>query len=114
MVPGPVPFKPTKRPEFVDIWTATYGTFAKDKNNQIYVFGLNNYNQLGWSLSSLTVYPVFISLMMLITCVPFYLGLKEQRTHFHPSVSGPMSMHDWVQISGGQHHTLALDNNGEE
>lgn len=47
LVPGLVPFKPSKRPEFVDIWTATYGTFAKDKNNQVYVFGLNNYNQIG-------------------------------------------------------------------
>ncbi|KAE8748655.1 hypothetical protein FOCC_FOCC004666 [Frankliniella occidentalis] len=86
LVPGPVPFKPSKKPEFVDVWTATYGTFAKDKNNQIYVFGLNNYNQL---------------------------GLKEQKAHFHPSVSASLSMHDWAQISGGQHHTLALTVSGQ-
>lgn len=86
LVPGVVPFKPTKRPEFVDIWTSTYGTFAKDKNNQIYVFGLNNYNQL---------------------------ALKEQKTHFHPSVSADFSTHDWARIKGGQHHTLALTTDGQ-
>lgn len=43
-----VTFKPRHRPEFEDVWAGTYCTFAKEKSKgDIYVFGLNNYNQLG-------------------------------------------------------------------
>jgi regulator of chromosome condensation len=43
-----VTFNPRHRPEFKDVWAGTYCTFAKEKSKgDIYVFGLNNYNQLG-------------------------------------------------------------------
>jgi hypothetical protein len=43
-----VTFKPRHKPEFEDVWAGTYCTFAKEKSKGgIYVFGLNNYNQLG-------------------------------------------------------------------
>ncbi|XP_023711551.1 regulator of chromosome condensation isoform X2 [Cryptotermes secundus] len=81
-----VTFKPRHRPEFEDVWAGTYCTFAKEKSKgDIYVFGLNNYNQL---------------------------GLEEQKSHFHPVVSRAFSGKSWVQICGGQHHSIALDSEG--
>ena len=86
MSPLLIKFKPRHEPEFEDVWAGTYCTFAKEKSKgDIYVFGLNNYNQL---------------------------GLEEQKCHFHPMVSEVFSGKNWVQICGGQHHTLALDSEG--
>jgi hypothetical protein len=46
--PTLVPFKPRHEPEFEDVWAGNYCTFAKEKSKgDIYVFGLNNYCQLG-------------------------------------------------------------------
>lgn len=48
LTPGLVEFKVRKKLEFVDIWAGTYCTFAKEhKKGDIYVFGLNNYYQIG-------------------------------------------------------------------
>lgn len=48
MTPTTINVKPSLKLHFDNIWAGTYGTFAKvsDKND-IYVFGLNNYCQLG-------------------------------------------------------------------
>lgn len=40
-------------------------------------------------------------------------GLEEQKSHFHPVVSRAFSGKSWVQICGGQHHSIALDSEGE-
>jgi alpha-tubulin suppressor-like RCC1 family protein len=40
-------------------------------------------------------------------------GLEEQKSHFHPMVSRAFSGKSWVQICGGQHHSIALDSEGE-
>ncbi|KAJ9585284.1 hypothetical protein L9F63_002914, partial [Diploptera punctata] len=86
LTPAPVTFKPRLKPEFEDVWAGSYCTFAKEKSKgEIYVFGLNNYNQL---------------------------GLEEQKVHFHPVVSKVFSGKQWVLICGGQHHSLALDSEG--
>lgn len=46
--PAPINLKPSLRLHFDNIWAATYGTFCKVANkDEVYVFGLNNYNQLG-------------------------------------------------------------------
>jgi hypothetical protein len=43
-----VTFKPKHEPAFEDVWAGAYCTFAKEiSKGDIYVFGLNNYNQLG-------------------------------------------------------------------
>jgi alpha-tubulin suppressor-like RCC1 family protein len=42
-----------------------------------------------------------------------FLGLEEQKCHFHPVISRAFSGKNWVQICGGQHHTVALDSDGE-
>ncbi|XP_069698532.1 regulator of chromosome condensation isoform X2 [Periplaneta americana] len=84
--PSLVTFKPRHKPEFEDVWAGSYWTYAKEKSKGvIYVFGLNNYNQL---------------------------GLEDQKRHFHPTVSESFSGKNWVQICGGQHHTIALDSEG--
>ncbi|XP_067007473.2 regulator of chromosome condensation isoform X2 [Anabrus simplex] len=86
LVPGPVTFKPTMRTEFEDIWAGAYCSYAKEKSKgRIYVFGLNNFNQL---------------------------GLQSQKCQFHPVMSEAFSGKKWVEICGGQHHTLALDSEG--
>jgi hypothetical protein len=40
-------------------------------------------------------------------------GLEEQMIHFHPVVSEAFSGKNWVQICSGQHHSVALDSEGE-
>ncbi|XP_043256607.1 regulator of chromosome condensation [Colletes gigas] len=85
--PGLVEFKITKKLEFGDIWAGTYCTFAKEYHTgDIYVFGLNNYYQI---------------------------GLKDPVTQFHPRISKTFSGKIWRHISSGQHHTIALDDSGK-
>ncbi|PSN52909.1 Regulator of chromosome condensation [Blattella germanica] len=86
LLPALVTFKPRHKPEFEDVWAGTYCTFAKEKSKgDIYVFGLNNYNQL---------------------------GLTEQRSHYQPTISEVFSGKNWMKLCGGQHHCLALDSDG--
>ena len=33
--------------QFVDVWTGTYTTYAKEESGKVYAWGLNNYYQLG-------------------------------------------------------------------
>lgn len=47
LAPGEIKMKVTFRLKFVDIWTGSYNTFAKDSEGNIHVFGLNNYKQMG-------------------------------------------------------------------
>ncbi|XP_024945219.1 regulator of chromosome condensation isoform X2 [Cephus cinctus] len=87
LTPGQVIFKITKKLKFEDVWAGTYCTFAKEfHKGEIYVFGLNNYHQI---------------------------GLKELVPHFHPQVSKTFTGKVWRHISSGQHHTIALDESGQ-
>lgn len=46
LTPGQVHFKANLGAE--NVWAGTYATFVQTvKNNEVYVFGLNNYNQIG-------------------------------------------------------------------
>lgn len=48
LTPALVNFNRRFKLEFDNIWTGAYCTFAREKaEGNIYVFGLNNYNQLG-------------------------------------------------------------------
>lgn len=48
LCPAPINLKPSLKLHFDDIWAGTYGTFCKVAGkNDVYVFGLNNYYQLG-------------------------------------------------------------------
>lgn len=72
---------------FDDVWTGSYSTFVRIRDSKdIYVCGLNNYNQL---------------------------GSEDIKNHFILERSESFSSKKWVQISGGQHHTLALDEKGK-
>jgi alpha-tubulin suppressor-like RCC1 family protein len=43
-----VTFNPRHKPEFEDVCAGAHCTFAKEKSKgHIYVFGLNNFNQIG-------------------------------------------------------------------
>ncbi|KAK7079130.1 Regulator of chromosome condensation [Halocaridina rubra] len=71
---------------FDDVWAGGMTTFAKArKTGDIYAFGLNNYNQL---------------------------GDEDTNMRFQPSLMNNFSGKSWIQISGGQHHSLALSDNG--
>ncbi|XP_056643617.1 regulator of chromosome condensation isoform X1 [Diorhabda sublineata] len=84
--PLPINLKPSLKLHFDNIWASNYGTFCKVANSEdIYVFGLNNYYQL---------------------------GLKQPVPYFTPTLSKDFSKHNWHTISSGQHHTIALDLDG--
>ncbi|GIY11344.1 regulator of chromosome condensation [Caerostris extrusa] len=69
-----------------DIWAGSYCTFLKaQETGKIYAFGLNNYNHLGY---------------------------ENERVRFVPKQIASFNSKEWKQISGGQHHTLALDSEG--
>ncbi|XP_026673814.1 regulator of chromosome condensation, partial [Ceratina calcarata] len=87
LTPGLVEFKITKKLRFDDIWAGTYCTFVKAYHTQeVYVFGLNNYHQI---------------------------GLSDPLPRFHPQISETFSGNNWRHISSGQHHTIALDDAGK-
>jgi regulator of chromosome condensation len=41
------------------------------------------------------------------------IGLPSQDARFQPEVSDGFKGHRWLSISCGQHHTLALDEDGK-
>ncbi|XP_023246601.1 regulator of chromosome condensation-like [Copidosoma floridanum] len=69
-----------------NIWAGSFSTFAEAGNGDLYVSGLNNYNQI---------------------------GLKGCDKTLHPKVSHTFSRHRWMQISSGQHHTVAVNDQGQ-
>ncbi|XP_029156286.1 regulator of chromosome condensation-like [Nylanderia fulva] len=87
LIPGIVEFKITKKLQFDDIWAGNFCTFAKEhQKGDIYVFGLNNFHQI---------------------------GLKNNDIIFHPQLSKTFSGKIWKHISSGEHHTIALDDAGQ-
>ncbi|XP_059172276.1 regulator of chromosome condensation-like [Physella acuta] len=81
-------FKTRKMAQFCDVWAGAYTTFAKEKETgDIYAWGLNNYYQLGFN-------------DMVNRFIP------ERVTSFSEKGS-------WSMLSGGQHHTVALDSKGK-
>ncbi|XP_022049124.2 regulator of chromosome condensation [Acanthochromis polyacanthus] len=73
---------------FIDAFCGAYFTFAVSKEGHIYGFGLSNYHQLGTKSIRMCFVPVKL------TC------FKNSTT-------------SWVDFSGGQHHTLCLDAEGQ-
>ncbi|XP_022917483.1 regulator of chromosome condensation-like [Onthophagus taurus] len=85
LVPRAISIKPSLKLHFEDIWAGHYATFAKVAGkNDVYVFGLNNYNQIG----------------------------AKETVEYYPTVSNVFSKHNWQSICCGQHHTLGLDVEG--
>ncbi|XP_033958325.1 regulator of chromosome condensation [Pseudochaenichthys georgianus] len=73
---------------FVDAFCGAYLTFAVSKDGYMYGFGLSNYHQLGTKSTKMCFEPVKL------TC------FKNSTT-------------SWVDFSGGQHHSLCLDAEGQ-
>lgn len=42
-----------------------------------------------------------------------YLGLPDTVVYFHPKISKTFNGKHWNVISSGQHHTIALDSDGQ-
>ncbi|CAN7991219.1 unnamed protein product, partial [Ixodes hexagonus] len=77
---------------FDRIWTGSYVTFARMRENgALYGFGLNNYYQLGALAATSADEPV----------------------QFMPTLLTSCSAHRWKKLCGGQHHTLLLDEQGD-
>lgn len=75
-----------KGTKFADVWTGQYVTYAKDTNGLIYGWGLNNYHQLGFN---------------------------DIENRFVPVHIKSFNNKQWKFIQGGQHHTVALDSDGD-
>ncbi|XP_076594372.1 regulator of chromosome condensation [Chaetodon auriga] len=73
---------------FTDAFCGAYFTFALSKEGHVYGFGLTNYHQLGTKDTRMCFFPVKL------TC------FKNSTT-------------SWVDFSGGQHHTVCLDAQGQ-
>ncbi|XP_078788979.1 phosphatase and actin regulator 4B isoform X6 [Oryzias latipes] len=73
---------------FIDAFCGAYFTFAVSQEGHVYGFGLSNYHQLGTKSTKMCFVPVKL------TC------FKNSTT-------------TWVDFSGGQHHTLCLDSEGQ-
>lgn len=85
--PTVISIKPSLKLHFDNIWAGTYATFAKVfGKDDIYVFGLNNYHQI---------------------------GLKSETPRYSPTLSKEFSAHKWQSICSAQHHTIALDKDGK-
>ncbi|CAL4061856.1 unnamed protein product, partial [Meganyctiphanes norvegica] len=87
LIPQPIKvFKNRKIVTFDDVWAGGLATFVRVKDTgEVYAFGLNNYNQLGDEDTNAKYQPVL---------------LKDFREKI------------WIQISTGQHHSLAIDADG--
>ncbi|KAK7100546.1 regulator of chromosome condensation-like isoform X2 [Littorina saxatilis] len=80
-------YKTRRLAKFSDVWTGQYMTFAQEKDTgDIYSWGLNNYYQLGF-------------------------GDIENR--FIPERVQSFAGRQWQILSGGQHHTVAMDSEGK-
>ncbi|XP_031708307.1 regulator of chromosome condensation [Anarrhichthys ocellatus] len=73
---------------FIDAFCGAYLTFAVSKEGPVYGFGLSNYHQLGTKNTKMCFVPIKLSCF------------KNSTTY-------------WVNFSGGQHHTLCLDAEGQ-
>ncbi|XP_052774451.1 regulator of chromosome condensation-like [Mya arenaria] len=83
--PEPVRFR-RKKCVIDDIFVGQYVTFAKDKNGDIYAWGLNNY---------------------------FQLGLPEMTSRYVPEKVKAFDKKNFVCVDSGQHHSMALDKDGQ-
>lgn len=87
LIPALINVKPSLRLHFDNIWCGSCGTYVKVAgSDNIYVFGLNNYGQL---------------------------GLSHSGQQYVPAHSKIFSNQNLVEISGGVHHTLALNKSGK-
>lgn len=78
-----------KKVHVIDAFCGAYFTFALSKEGHVYGFGLSNYHQLGLEKITVCYFPVRVKCF------------KNSSTT------------SWVDFSGGQHHTVCLDSEGQ-
>lgn len=109
MSPSLVQTKLSLKLHFDNIWAGTYCTFAKVVGkNDIYVFGLNNYNQIG----KVHVFS-YVRYLLWFYSIFYFIGLSSTSTHYSPTLSKDFSSRKWKQICCAQHHTIALSEDGK-
>lgn len=86
--PQMVMIKPRGKVHFTDVFCGAYFTFAVSEDGHVYGFGLSNYHQLGTRSVNTCFVPVKLT------------AFKNSTT-------------TWVGFSGGQHHTVCLDSEGQ-
>ncbi|XP_035386636.1 LOW QUALITY PROTEIN: regulator of chromosome condensation [Electrophorus electricus] len=86
--PQMVVVRPRGKVFFTDVFCGAYFTFAISQDGHIYGFGLSNYHQLGTQGTNSCFIPVKLT------------AFKNSTT-------------SWLGFSGGQHHTLCLDSEGQ-
>lgn len=121
LTPGVVHCKRRKL-KFCDVWTGAWTTFAKaEDSGDIYTWGLNNYYQIGQLIKEpLTLFLRSLILQFsLLFCerysdgMDIASGFDDMVNRFVPDKCPAFKSDlDWKELSGGQHHTLALDKNG--
>ena len=79
-----------RRTVFTDVWAGSYDTVALTEKDEVLVCGLNNYHQLGSNKGM-----VFHTLVK-------SKGFTDGTDHGK-----------WKKIAFGQHHALALDDDGK-
>ncbi|XP_026743457.1 regulator of chromosome condensation-like, partial [Trichoplusia ni] len=86
-----VPARVTLKAGASRVWAGYHATVVQDSNDKMFAWGLNNYGQLG------------------IT------GEKRKTALFSPTECDAFSSHNttWTSVACGQHHTIALDANGQ-
>ncbi|KAJ8707946.1 hypothetical protein PYW08_010312 [Mythimna loreyi] len=86
-----VPAKVTLKAGGARIWAGYHATFVLDNNDKMFAWGLNNYGQLG------------------IT------GEKRKTALFTPTECDAFHQQNktWKSVACGQHHSLALDEDGQ-
>ncbi|XP_026463612.1 regulator of chromosome condensation [Ctenocephalides felis] len=89
LLPKKVEYKLSLKMNIGQVWAGTYSSFTKPNDgSDIFVFGLNNYCQLG-------------------------LPTKTMISYF-PKKSNALSKNiTWSKISAGPHHTLGIDSEGK-
>uniref|UniRef100_A0A8C9SL14 Regulator of chromosome condensation 1 n=1 Tax=Scleropages formosus TaxID=113540 RepID=A0A8C9SL14_SCLFO len=88
LVPQMVPVRSRGKVRFTDVFCGAYFTFAVSREGHVYGFGLSNYHQLGTAATTTCFAPIKLT------------AFKNSTT-------------SWVGFSGGQHHTVCLDSEGQ-
>ena len=81
--------KGVPKPKFCDVFCGTYHTFALTQDNRLYVWGLNNYGQLGLDDTESRYNPELLPADW----------IKDEN-------SPEPTKYENLDISGGQHHTV--------
>ena len=97
-------------PKFLDVFCGSYHTFAVTEDEAVYVWGLNNYGQLGTNDTDSRFQPERLPQDWVPRDHDATDSAKENRRggsgHASTSAGGAGQQYQGLVISGGQHHTV--------